>query len=169
MAWEVDGKALILMPCLQAEVQILKQLCSHYKSLFTAHISVQNPDTPPDDLPTLEDAKMDHSLWHHYDAVLQFAVFQRILSSYAISPTGIKQGCGAIQLLAHMKAHLMPYFHLTVHLKVHFLHFGSLPNFGAYPYEWNNHTLGHFNNNGHSGSELEGTMMCGWWEMTFIQ
>jgi hypothetical protein len=45
----------------------------------------------------------------------------------------------------------MPYFHLAMHLQEQFLQFGPLPGFGAYPYECNNCTLGHFNKNGHSG------------------
>jgi hypothetical protein len=68
-----------------------------------------------------------------------------------------------------MKAHLTPYFHLAVHFEDQFLQNGPSPGFGTYPYEWNNGTLGCFNLNSHSGREMEGTMMRGWWKTTFIQ
>jgi hypothetical protein len=177
VAWEVDGE----IPDIDApppgrgtkiEAAMLSQQKLVHQRL-RARMLAQDPDTPPDDLPTLDNAKMDRSLRHHYDAVLQVAVARRILNSYAISPIEIKRGCGAlnraIQSWARMRAHLTPYFHLATHLQEQFLQFGPSPGFGAYPYERNNRTLGRFNKNGHSGGELEGTMMRGWWKTTFIQ
>lgn len=138
-----------------------------------AHILSKDPDTPPDELPEFEDSEMDRSYRRHYDVILQICVARRILSSHAISPREIKRGCNslnrAIQQLARMNAHLTPYYHLATHIEDQFLHSGPSPGFGAYPYERNNGTLGRFNNNGHSGGEMEGTMMRGWWKTTFIQ
>jgi hypothetical protein len=138
-----------------------------------AHILAQNPDTPPDKLPNFEDVKMNRSLRRHYDVVLQLAVARRILISHEICPTEIKRGCGALnrtmQSLARMNAHLTPYCHLATHIEPQFLRLGPSSGFGAYPYERNNGVLGRFNVNGHSGGELEGTMMRGWWKRTFIQ
>lgn len=138
-----------------------------------AHLLSQDPDMPPDELPEFEDSQMDRSFRRHYDVVLQICVARRILSSHAISPTEIRRGCGSlnrsIQQLARMKAHLTPYYHLAVHIEDQFLRSGPSPGFGTYPYERNNGTLGRFNVNGHSGGEMEGTMMRGWWKTTFIQ
>ena len=143
IAWEVDGE----IPDIDApppgrgtktETAMLSQQKLVHQHL-RGHMLAQDPDTPPNDLPTFDNTKMDHSLQHHYDAVLQVAVAQRILNLYAISPTEIKQGCGAlnwaIQSWACMKAHLTPYFHLATHLQEQFLQFGPLPGFGMYPYE----------------------------------
>ncbi|KAJ7479156.1 hypothetical protein FB451DRAFT_1172268 [Mycena latifolia] len=46
---------------------------------------------------------------------------------------------------------------------------GPAPGCWAFAYERNNGLLGRFNHNGHSGGEMEGTMMRGWWKATLIQ
>ncbi|KAK0434778.1 hypothetical protein EV421DRAFT_1275187 [Armillaria borealis] len=116
---------------------------------------------------------MDRSLKRHYDNLLQFTVAIRILSSHEISPMEVKRGCGAlcraVQTWAGMRCLLTPYFHISMHFEAQFLRFGPCPVFGAYPYERNNRTLIRFNKNGHSGGELECTMMRNWWKTTFIQ
>jgi hypothetical protein len=69
-----------------------------------------------------------------------------------------------------MHCHLVPYFHYAaVHLEPQFLKHGPGPGWWTYAYERNNSFLGRFNTNGHSGGELEGTMMRGWWKATLIQ
>ena len=177
VAWEVNGEIPdvdVLSPGRGTKIEaamISQQKLVHQH--LRAHMLAENPDMPTDNLPDFKDARMDCLLQCHYDVILQIAVARRILSSYAISPNKIRCGCGAlnraIQSLAHMRAHLTPYFHLAIHLEDQFLCIGPSPGFGAYPYEQNNHTLGHFNINGHSGGELEGMMMCGWWKTMFIQ
>lgn len=177
ISWEIDGK----IPDRDAPppakgTKIESNMISQQKLVHKrrrAHILAQNPDIPPDELPDFEDSKMDRSLRRHHDAVLNICVARPILSSHAISPAEIKRGCDSlnhsIQSLARMKAHLTPYAHLAIHLEDQFLQYGTSPGFGTYPYERNNGTLGRFNHNGHSGGEIEGTMMRGWWKTTFIQ
>lgn len=45
----------------------------------------------------------------------------------------------------------------------------AIPRFRHLPYERNNATLRRFKQNGHSGEEIEGTMMRGCWKTTFSQ
>ncbi|KAJ7432669.1 hypothetical protein B0H11DRAFT_1759884 [Mycena galericulata] len=61
-----------------------------------------------------------------------------------------------------MHCHLVPYFHYAIHLEDQFLKYGPGPGWWTYCYERNNGLLGRFNTNGHSGGEMEGTMMRGW-------
>jgi hypothetical protein len=80
VAWEVDGE----IPDIDAPppgrgTKIKAAVLSQQKLVhqhLRAHMLAQDPDTPPDDLPTLDNAKMDHSLQCHYDVVLQVAVAQ---------------------------------------------------------------------------------------------
>ncbi|KAJ7018533.1 hypothetical protein C8F04DRAFT_877254, partial [Mycena alexandri] len=67
-----------------------------------------------------------------------------------------------------MHCHLVPYFHLATHLQPQFLRHGPGPGWWTFGYERNNGFLGRFNTNGHSGGEIEGTMMRGWWKATLI-
>ncbi|KAH9838969.1 uncharacterized protein C8Q71DRAFT_704413 [Rhodofomes roseus] len=61
-----------------------------------------------------------------------------------------------------MNCHLTPYFHLATHNSEFFLRNGPSYSWWAYPYERNNGFLGRFKTNGHTGGELEATMMRGW-------
>ncbi|KAK6996182.1 hypothetical protein R3P38DRAFT_3329647 [Favolaschia claudopus] len=117
---------------------------------------------------------MDRSLRKHYDTIVQFTAALQITTSNTISPNEVKRGCQApessVQSWARMNCHLVPYFHFAVvHLEEQLLRYGPIPGWWTYPYERNNGSLGRFNINGHSGGEMEGTMMRGWWKMTLIQ
>jgi len=50
-----------------------------------------------------------------------------------------------------------------------FLKWGPCYGWWVFAYERNNGWLGRTNNNGHSGGELEATMMRRWWKVIFIQ
>ncbi|KAJ7758619.1 hypothetical protein B0H16DRAFT_1313721, partial [Mycena metata] len=147
-AWEVDGE----IPDVDAE-----------------------PSAPPKrSLYRLVSVRMDRSLRRHYDAVVQFTAGVRILTSNTISPNEVGRGCKtvqcAVQSWAAMNCHLVPYFHyMAAHLEPQFLKHGPIPGWWTFPYERNNGFLGRFNHNGHSGGEIEGTMMRGWWKTTMIQ
>ncbi|KAJ7718697.1 hypothetical protein DFH07DRAFT_761463, partial [Mycena maculata] len=121
----------------------------------------------------IKSTKMDRSLRRHYDTIVQFTAAVRIITSNSISPNEVRRGCGAleqaIQSWARMNCHLVPYFHFAVHLEPQFLKHGPGPGWWTYPYERNNGLLGRFNHNGHSGGEIEGTMMRGWWKAILIQ
>ncbi|KAJ7697183.1 hypothetical protein B0H17DRAFT_1197583 [Mycena rosella] len=137
------------------------------------NLLAKNPDATEAELEKIKTAKMDRSLRRHYDMVAQFTAAVQILASHTISPNEVKRGCGAlertIQTWARMNCHLVLYFHFAVHLEQQFLKHGPGPGWWTFPYERNNGFLGRFNNNGHSGGEMEGTMMRGWWKTTLIQ
>jgi len=143
-----------------------------YLKRLRNRIIAENPNIDADDLPTMKDAIMDRSLRRHYNVLLQFSAAVRNLSSHHISPNEVRRSCaalsGAVQEWAAMRCHLTPYFHIAMHLEQQLYKFGPAPSCWAYPYERNNRTLGRFNHNGHSGGELECTMMRGWWKSTMI-
>ena len=68
-----------------------------------------------------------------------------------------------------MGCHLTPYFHLAMHIEPQFLKWGPCYGLRVFMYERNNGWLGRTNHNGHSGGELEATMMWHWWKVIFIQ
>ncbi|KAK7025800.1 hypothetical protein R3P38DRAFT_3316414 [Favolaschia claudopus] len=126
------------------------------------------------ELERINTIQMNRSLRLHYENLVQFTAGIRIISSDTISPNEVKRGCGAVQrsirAWADMHCHLVPYFHYAaVHLEEQLLRYGPAPGWWTFPYERNNGFLGRFNHNGHSGGELEGTMMRGWWKTTLIQ
>ncbi|KAJ7073659.1 hypothetical protein C8F01DRAFT_1271383 [Mycena amicta] len=134
----------------------------------------KNPSASEEELEAIEDVTMDRSFRRHYEAVLKFSAALRIITSHSISPNEIRRGCRllelAVQDLANMHCHLVPYFHLAAtHTEAQLLKYGPMPSWWTYPYERNNGFLGRFNHNGHSGGELEGTMMRGFWKGTMVQ
>ncbi|KAJ7262555.1 hypothetical protein C8J57DRAFT_1231919 [Mycena rebaudengoi] len=88
------------------------------------------------------------------------------------NPNEVRRGfsalSNAVQSWARMHCHLTPYFHLAFHTEPQFYAMGPMYNWWTFGYERNNGFLGRFNHNGHSGGELEGTMMRHWWKTTFI-
>ncbi|KAJ7938917.1 hypothetical protein B0H13DRAFT_2542768 [Mycena leptocephala] len=131
-----------------------------------------NPNPTEEDIDRIKTVKMDRSLRRHYDAVLEFTAAVRILCTQEISPNEVKRGFSAlgnaVQSWARMHCHLTPYFHFAFHIEPQFYAMGPMYRWWAFPYERNNGFLGRFNHNGHSGGELEGTMMRRWWKTNFI-
>ncbi|KAJ6582600.1 hypothetical protein DFH09DRAFT_1245975 [Mycena vulgaris] len=177
LAWQVDGE----IPDIDAEPSADKtknaaaQAAQEklVRARMRENLLAKNPDATEDDLEHIKTVKMDRSLRRHYEAVVQFTAAVRIITSNSISPNEVKRGCRtletAIQSWARMHCHLVPYFHYAVHLEPQYLKHGPGPNWWTYPYERNNGFLGRFNHNGHSGGEMEGTMMRGWWKTMMIQ
>ncbi|KAJ6530158.1 hypothetical protein B0H19DRAFT_1273823 [Mycena capillaripes] len=159
MAWQIDVSQ-------SAQEKLVR-------SRMLEHLMATNPNPTQAEIDATKAIKMDRSLRRHYDAIVQFTASVRILTSHSISPNEVKRGCGAlersIQSLARMHCHLVPYFHFAVHLEPQFLRHGPGPGWWTFPYERNNGLLGRFKHNGHSGGEIEGKMMRGWWKATLIQ
>jgi hypothetical protein len=177
MAWQIDGE----IPDIEAPPSPpnTKNAASQaaqeklVRARMLEHLMATNPNPTEAEIDAIKSVKMDRSLCRHYDTVVQFTAAVRILTSNSISPNEVKRGCGtlerSIQSWARMHCHLVPYFHFAVHLEPQFLKHGPGPGWWTFPYERNNGLLGRFNNNGHSGGEMEGTMMRGWWKATLIQ
>ncbi|KAJ7715449.1 hypothetical protein B0H16DRAFT_1477341 [Mycena metata] len=177
-AWEVDGE----IPDVDAEPSAsntknaVAQAAQEklVQTRLRENLLAKNPDASEEELEEIKTVQMDRSLRRHYDAVVQFTAGVRILTSNTISPNEVGRGCKtvqrAVQLWAAMNCHLVPYFHyMAAHLEPQFLKHGPIPGWWTFPYERNNGFLGRFNHNGHSGGEIEGTMMRGWWKTTLIQ
>ncbi|KAH9834853.1 uncharacterized protein C8Q71DRAFT_710648 [Rhodofomes roseus] len=102
----------------------------------------------------------------HYSNVLELCTALRIWGSQSISPDEVIRAhechARACQAWAQMNCHLTPYFHLAAHNPQFYLRLGPSYAWWAYPYERNNGFLGRFKTNGHTGGELEATMMRGW-------
>jgi hypothetical protein len=177
-AWQVDGE----IPDIDAEpsppntknasAQAAQEKL--IRARLREHLLATKPNASEEELESIDTIKMDRSLRRHYETVVQFTAAVRIITSNSISPNEVRRGCGALELAvqswARMHCHLVPYFHFAaLHLEEQFLKHGPAPGWWTYPYERNNGFLGRFNHNGHSGGELEGTMMRGWWKTTLIQ
>jgi len=54
-------------------------------------------------------------------------------------------------------------------MKPQYLQLGPCYGWRVYGYERNNGWLGRTAHNGHSGGELEATMMRSWWKVKFVQ
>ncbi|KAK7039964.1 hypothetical protein R3P38DRAFT_3350014 [Favolaschia claudopus] len=177
-AWQVDGE----IPDVEAEppaanTKIAAAQASQEKLVrarMRENLLAKHPETSEEELDFVSTVTMDRSLRKHYDTIVQFTAALRITTSNTISPNEVKRGCHAlessVQSWARMNCHLVPYFHFAaVHLEEQLLRYGPIPGWWTYPYERNNGFLGRFNINGHSGGEMEGTMMRGWWKTTLIQ
>jgi len=132
----------------------------------------QNPNAPDDEITRLKTTTMNRSLRRHYDTVLEFSAAVRILSSQAISPNEVQRGCAALsrscQSWARLGCHLTPYFHFAQHMEPQYFQLGPCYGWWVYGYERNNGWLGRTKHNGHSGGELEATMMRRWWKVKLI-
>jgi len=108
----------------------------------------------------------------HYECCLLFSAGIRSLTTRSITPLaakrGTKQMSSAYQEWARMNVHLVPYSHLLIHLSDLLLRYGPGYSWHCYPYERHNGTLGKFKHNGHSGGELEATIMRSWWKSQLI-
>ncbi|KAF7347283.1 hypothetical protein MVEN_01483500 [Mycena venus] len=176
-AWEVNGEIpdIDAPPSASNTKNAAAQAAQEklVRARMLEHLRATNPNPPQEEIDRIKSIKMDRSLPRHFDTLVQFTAAVRILTSNFISPNEVKRGCahleGSIQEWARMHCHLVPYFHFAVHLEPQFLKHGPGPGWWTYPYERNNGLLGRFNNNGHSGGEMEGTMMRGWWKATLVQ
>ena len=177
VAWEVDGEipdedAPPSAPntknaSAQAALEKLVQ------DRLVANLLAKNSAATDAEVTRVRRATMNRSLRRHYDTVVEFSASVRILASRSISPDEVRRGCAALsrsfQSWARMGCHLTSYFHLAMHMEPQFLKWGPCYGWWVFAYERNNGWLGRTNNNGHSGGELEATMMRRWWKVIFIQ
>jgi hypothetical protein len=176
-AWQVDGVIPDVDAPSSAANSTNASAQAHAENLVRKRmlqdLLARNPEPSDVDLARVKTATMDRSLRRHYDALLEFTAGVRILSTRSISPNEVKRGCSAlsssVQSWARMHCHLTPYFHLAQHLEPQLLRLG--PNYAnwAFPFERHNGFLGRTNHNGHSGGELEATMMRKWWKIVLVQ
>jgi hypothetical protein len=82
-----------------------------------------------------------------------------MLFGHTVTPNDIQRGSNALQRSlqewAWMGCHLTPYFHFSIHIAQQLLRTGPCYSSSVWAYKRNNGFLGRFNNNGHSGGEME--------------
>ncbi|KAH9932537.1 uncharacterized protein B0H18DRAFT_1083280 [Fomitopsis serialis] len=143
------------------------------RSRQRAHLAAQPGDVPIEAMEAINRMEIDRNYRRHYENALEMCTAIRIWASSSISPQEVEraQDCHsrACQSWATMNCHLTPYFHLATHNSEFFLRNGPSYSWWAYPYERNNGFLGRFKTNGHTGGELEATMMRGWVKCQLIQ
>ncbi|KAI0039529.1 hypothetical protein FA95DRAFT_1460227, partial [Auriscalpium vulgare] len=127
---------------------------------------VENPTE--EDYERARSKKTSRNYREHYEALLKFTVAVRILSAESISVNDVERGtqllCEAFQMWAAMGCSLTPYCHLMTHIKSQYLRLGPIAyTTAAWAYERNNGDLKKVHHNGHTGGELEATMMRAWW------
>ncbi|KAJ7246650.1 hypothetical protein C8J57DRAFT_1438153 [Mycena rebaudengoi] len=151
VAWQVDGEIPDIKAPPSAPNSKLFRAQAKSEKLVRQRLleclMADNPSPTEEDIERVKKTKMDRSLRRHYDAVLNFTAAVRILCTREISPNEVKRAFAALTAVLPM---------------------GPLYAWWAYAYERNNGLLGRFNHNGHSGGELEGTMMRRWWKTIFI-
>jgi hypothetical protein len=173
VAWEVDGEipdgdAIPSAPntnLASAQAAMERLLLQRRTNNFRLR---HGREPSNEELRELQAISMDRSLRRHYSAILEYSSAIRILASRTISPNEVRRGfaalAGSFQSWARMNCHLTPYFHLALHMEDQYYHLGPCYGWWAFGYERNNGTLGRFNHNGHSGGELEATIMRSWWK-----
>ena len=114
----------------------------------------------------LDELSMDRNYLCHFNTVIDACTAIRIWTTQVISPDEARRAqelhARACQSWLRMCCHLTPYFHLLVHGDLFIYRLGPVYNFWLYGHESNNGRLVKVNTNGHTGGELEGTMMRSW-------
>lgn len=119
-----------------------------------------------------EPTEMSRNYRNHYDCVLNHASAIRIYASRSITPNEVVRAgqshSRACRAWARMNCHLTPNFHLSEHNPQFFLVFGPVYGYWGFPMEQHNGFLKKFNHNGHTGGELEATLMRGWLKYSLV-
>lgn len=176
VAWQEDGQIPdrdAPVPASNTKVaQSCVKIAKLHRRRLSEHLEATNPDAAEEDYDEIESIEPDRNFLHHYDTVLQFCSSIRILATQSITGAEAKRGCRSLsracQRWAMMHCHLTPYFHLCGHLEEQFAWLGPCYGWWLYGFERHNGDLGKFNINGHSGGELECTMMRSWWKSILI-
>ena len=132
----------------------------------------RHQDTTWEDLEANAEVKMDRNYCRHYEAVLEHCTSVRIYATRSITPNEVMRAAEchsrACRSWARMHCHLTPNFHLSEHNPDFILRYGLVPGWWCMPLEQNNGFLKKFKHNGHSGGELESTLMRGWMKYSLI-
>ena len=124
VAWQIDGEIPDHdAPQPPASTNAAKEQERIENMLHTrrrAH-AAKDQDASIADIDDAGNALMDRNYQHHYENILEFCTAIRIWSSQSISREEIERAhncfARASQSWADMNCHLVPYFHLLLHLK----------------------------------------------------
>ncbi|EUC56821.1 transposase family Tnp2 protein [Rhizoctonia solani AG-3 Rhs1AP] len=127
----------------------------------------------PQDCPRVEDCFPSRNLRFHYKQVLSYSIATGTLDKRTVTPAEIEFGAQLLETIcidyAENNIPLPPNFHMMMHLEEPMLKYGSLYNSHVWALERANGVLSGMKHNGHSGGELEGTLMRGWWGIANLQ
>ena len=172
-AWQEDGRipnrdSPKPSPRTKAGIAFLKtqRLLRERRKAYRAHLARQSGEAlnlasdPEDDL------SMDRNYQHHYKTVLDACAAIRIWTVQSITPNEARRAqelhARACRAWSLMHCHLTPYFHLLTHGDIFIYRLGPVYSFWLFGPEANNGRLVKVNTNGHTGGELESTMMRSW-------
>lgn len=113
-----------------------------------------------------DEISMDRNHQRHFKAVLDACAAIRIWTVQSITPDEARRAqhlhARACRGWSLMHCHITPYFHLLCHGDLFIYRLGPVYGFWLFGPESNNGHLVKVNTNGHTGGELEGTMMRSW-------
>lgn len=112
--------------------------------------------------------KMSRNYHDHYQNILKVCAAFRIFASRSITVQESARAqsflSSAFQAWATLNTHLTPNFHLAMHMEEFIASLGPIYVFWVFPFERFMGTLSKFKTNGHTGGELESTLMRAWWK-----
>ncbi len=131
-----------------------------------------DPETTLADMEELAQLRMNRNYLQHFNVTMEWASAIRIYGSQSISVAETDRAADcherACQTWTRMFCHLVPYFHILMHLWFWILMLGPVYGWWTYPYERNNGFLAKLRHNGKVGGEIEATMMRGWTKAVLI-
>lgn len=135
-------------------------------------LAARDPAATHQDLEDAGAMRMCRNYRAHFDTLIEHMTAIRLWATHQISPQNIRraQACHgrACRSWVRMHAHLTPNFHLSEHNEDHLLRYGPFPSWWGFPMEQHNGFMKGFRLNGHTGGELEATMMRGWWKYSLL-
>ncbi|CDO73032.1 hypothetical protein BN946_scf185007.g86 [Trametes cinnabarina] len=169
VAWQIDGEIPDKDAPLPRSSTKASKARQRVEELLNkrrrAHVAA-DPETTGKDMEELAHLRMSRNYRDHYETTMEWATSLRIYGSQSISVEETMRAADcharACQAWARMFCHLMPYFHIMMHLWFWILFLGPVYAWWCYAFERNNGFLARLRHNGHTGGQLEATMMRGW-------
>ncbi|KAJ3016517.1 hypothetical protein NUW54_g789 [Trametes sanguinea] len=122
-----------------------------------ANVATANPEATTAEMEELAQLRMSRNYAQHFETSISVEEAQRAAECH-------ERAC---QVWARMFCHLVPYFHILMHLWFWIFLLGPVYGWWVYPYEQNYGFLAKLRHNGHPG-ELEATMLRGWTKVMLL-
>ncbi|RDX44360.1 hypothetical protein OH76DRAFT_1458045 [Lentinus brumalis] len=126
-----------------------------------------------EEMAELASLHMDRNYRRHFETIMEWSTAIRIYGSQSITVEETMRAADAharaCQSWVRMFCHLVPYFHILMHLWMWILLLGPVYGWWTYPYGRANGYLSRIKHNGKTGTgEIESTLMRGWTKMLLI-
>lgn len=175
-AWRVgdsfpDGDAPL--PSARSKVKATEEHTAELGKKRRKKNAARQTTTTVHDYDAIEATGASRNYQDHYLNVLRFCTASRVIVTRAISPNEASRArtflSEAFSSWSNMNCLLTPNFHLAMHTDLFISAFGPAYAWWVFPFERHLGRLGRFKTNGHSGGELEATMMRSWWKTIYCQ